>query len=114
MRAREYLDIYKAYVLANIAESELGSGKTLYARFSESKGGNPATVPLISGTPELTAMAVDGRYRIVATPAIMAPLAPDHLMKNVYVHMHDGGEWRDVFPYVPTDTDADALPALQN
>jgi hypothetical protein len=112
MRARQYLDIYRAYEIT-APESEVGAGKTLRCRLSESRGGDPATVALVASTAELTATASAGAYTIVITPAAMASLAAAHLMRTIYAHLHDGTGWRDVLPLVPTDTDPDVLPALQ-
>lgn len=110
MRAREYLDIYKGYTFS-IPEAELGTGKTFRIRFSESKGGNPATVALI-GTLEKTATAVASAYTITFTPTDFADLSST-LNRTVYAHLSDGAVWRDVFAFVPVDTDPDALPELQ-
>lgn len=109
MRAREYLDIYKGYGW-RIAESELGSGKTLRVRFSEAKGGNPASVALI-GSLQKTATASANAYTIAFTPTDFVDLA-SLVGKTVYAHLSDGAVWRDTFPFLVTDTDPDLLPAL--
>lgn len=110
MRAREYLDIYKGYGW-RIPESELGSGKTFRVRFSEAKGGNPATVALI-GSLEKTAGASASAYAIAFTPTEFVAALASLVGKTVYAHLSDGAVWRDTFPFLVTDTDPDLLPPL--
>lgn len=111
MRAKAYLDIHKGWEL-DVSQEELGAGKTLRVRWSQSTGGDPSTVPLI-GTLEKTAVAVDGAYRIVFTPADFAQIASLGLLRrDVIAHVSDGASWRDAIPYIPVDTDPDLLPDL--
>lgn len=103
-RARALLDIYKGLSIV-IAESELGSGKTLTAKWSLASSGNPTSITAI-GTPK-TATAASSAYTITYTPT---DLATDFAALNnqvVYLHLYDSVVWRETYAYRVSTTDED-------
>ncbi len=103
-RATALLDIYTGFQIS-IPESELGSGKTLTAKWSEAKQGNPATLTAI-GTPK-TATASASAYTITYTPTELATDLAAFAPRVIYLHLYDGAVWRDCYPYrvITEDTD---------
>lgn len=105
-RARALLDIYKAFRIS-IPESELGSGKTLTAKWSTSSAGDPTALTAI-GTPK-TATASASAYTINYTPS---DLATDFAALNnqvVYLHLYDSVAWRETYAYRVSTTDEDVF-----
>jgi hypothetical protein len=107
-RRRQYLYIYESLAIS-IPESQLGSGKTLTAKFCESSRGDPSDI----GTLTETAAAVSSSYDIEFVMAdLVSQLGTDYVGKPVYLHLSDGVAWRDVYSYVVTDVDPDLLDPL--
>ena len=106
-RAPQYLYIRESLSIV-IAESELGSGKTLTAKICATNTGDPADIGSLTGTATASASA----YTItLARSALVTDLA-DRLTKRVWLHLDDGAAWHDCREYVVTDVDPDLLPAL--
>lgn len=103
-RATAFLDIHKGLSIS-IPESELGSGKTLTAKWSEAKSGNPTSLAAI-GTPK-TATASASAYTITYTPSDLATDLAAYDGKIVYLHLYDSAVWRDTFAYRVTQVDED-------
>lgn len=103
-RTRATLDIYKGLTIA-IPESELGSGKTLTAKWSTLKAGNPTSLTAI-GTPK-TATASASAYTITYTPSDLATDLATYNNQTVYLHLYDSVVWRDTYAYVVSTTDED-------
>ena len=107
-RRRQYLYLYES-LSVSIPESQLGSGKTLTAKFCESSRGDPADI----GTLTETAAAVSASYDVEFVMAdLVSQLGTDYIDQTVYLHLSDGVAWRDVYEYVVTDIDPDLLPPL--
>lgn len=108
MRARQYLYIYES-LLIEIPEAELGSGKTLDAKFSTLSKGKPSTA---IGSLSATATAAAAKYSIVfARAAFMTDLG-DKIGQAVNLHLDDGAAWHEVYPFLVTDVDPKLLPEL--
>ena len=102
-RRRQYLFIYES-LSVSIPESQLGSGKTLTAKFCASSRGDPADI----GTLTETATAVSASYDVEFVMAdLVSQLGTDYIDQTVYLHLSDGVAWRDVYEYVVTDLDPD-------
>lgn len=103
-RAIAFLDIHKGLSIS-IPEAELGSGKTLTAKWSELKSGNPTSLAAI-GTPK-TATAVSAAYSIGYTPTELATDLGTLDGRVVYLHLYDSVVWRDTFAFRVTQVDED-------
>jgi hypothetical protein len=103
-RPTAFLDVHKG-ISITIPEAELGSGKTLTAKWSESKGGNPTGLTAI-GTPK-TATAASSAYTITYTPSDLNTDLASYTDRVVYLHLYDSVVWRDCYAYRITQTDED-------
>ena len=107
-RRRQYLYLYES-LSVSIPESQLGSGKTLTAKFCESANGDPADI----GTLTETATAVSSSYDVEFVMAdLVSQLGTDYVGETVYLHLTDSVAWRDVYEYVVTDKDPDLCEPL--
>lgn len=107
MRKRQYLYLYESFRVT-IAESELGAGKTLTAKFCASAAGDPSAI----GSSTKTATASGGNYTITYTRTELQSALGTMNRRDVWLHLDDGTAWRAVYGYNVTDTDPDTLPAL--
>lgn len=104
-RALEWLYIRES-LSVSIPESELGSGKTLTAKFSATAEGDPADIGSLTETATASASA----YSVEFTRAdLVTDLATAYVGRRVYLHLDDGAAWHDVWPYKVTDTDPSLL-----
>lgn len=103
-RASAFLDIFKAFQIS-IPESELGSGKTLTAKWSHEKSGDPTSLTAI-GTPK-TATVSSSAYTITYTPSDLETDLGSLNNQVIYLHLYDSAAWRETYAYRVTTTDED-------
>jgi len=107
-RRRQYLYLYESLAIS-VLESQLGSGKTLTAKFCATSPGNPAAI----GTLTATATASGGTYAITFPMSdLVSQLGTAYIDEPVFLRLSDGTAWTDVYEFVATDIDPDLQPQL--
>lgn len=85
----------------------LGTGKTVSAKFCEQRDGDPADIGSLTKT--LTEDGTTGDYAATfSRTELLTDLAP-YVGKFVYLHLDDGVVYRAVRPFLVVDTDPDLL-----
>lgn len=108
IRAPQYLYLYTAFP---VSITGLGTGKTVTAKFSATREGNPSAIGSLTVT--LTETGSTGNYTgTFARADLLSELGSTYVNKPVYLHIDDGVVFHDVWPFRATDVDPDLLSPL--
>ena len=110
MRAAQYLYVCETFP---IRVSGVIDGRTVTAVFSEI-GAGVAPAPI--GALDFELVETDGEHGVDIPRGELADemTTARRMRQTVYLHLDDGVDWHEVFPFVPVDVDPDLLAPLMS